>query len=209
MTYPKDKVENLKKFWKNYGQFIIDYGKVPARASNGVGSNTYRAYGRFIDNQDDKVSPSSIFNLWVDIDWERISRSSPRNFADLHAQALKSLVTRWKRESSAVLPVYPYATKLIDLFFKHIAWHHVNLPVISHDQLLNYLYQPLDKYSLQTLRLFNIQVDGRNIPSAATMGFVDNEERYQYLQGAIAEICGAAGVPRFAFDHFAWNAGIG
>jgi hypothetical protein len=197
---------DLHTFWKNYGKLILDYGKIPPKSNTGVGGNTYRAYGRFCNGH----QPSKVFEKWVNTHQIEFKSINEKNFDVLHRSALNSLICFWEQETTTQLVAYPYAAKLIDLYFKHVAWH--SLCQIDEKQrqiLLKVLYQPLDKYSLMELRNQGIQLNDRNIPQNPRMGLIDSKEKYKFMQDAISNICRENAedeiTPNFAFDQYAWN----
>ena len=212
-SYDASKVKELGKFWRRYGKVIMKYGRIPVSPeSTGVGGNTYRAYGSFVDKEKKTTgakqkgwTPSRIFQSWVNGKFKNLKLRHTNNFEKLHNAARESLVTYWRlraRKAKKVLPCFPYASKLIDLHFKHLIWHPIVIGKGRREKLSKAVYQPLDKYSLICLKKFNVTL---KIDKNPKMGSVKSEKQYLHLQEEIRCICKAARVPLFAFDQFAWN----
>ena len=201
---------DLKTFWDCYRSPILNYGSVPTRSVTGVAGNTYRAYGRFRPKKNGKSigpKPGKLFLSWIQVSGVCKTLAQTKRFAAFHSTAVDSLVKYWKSETGKTLKPYPYAAKLIDLHFKHAAWHSLyEIGAVRRKKLMEELFQPLDKYSLRMLKACDVKLmEKSKIRSNASMGSIACKEEYLHLQGAINALCKEVGVPNFAFDQYAWN----
>ena len=224
-SYDDLQINKLAEFWKAHGDAILNYGLIPVPTiETGVASNTLRALGKYI-RRGWKKKPSVIFNEWAirkNVFTEIIPDKN--SYERFHDDLVYSLEKHWKDKAGHKLRRYPYAAKMVDLHVKHILWRpncflgqesaKLRFDVKDREDLIQFVFQPLDRYSLIALKAFGVSTvdvgeSQRNIPkttkSAPTMGFVDSREIYSQLQDHIRRICEEAAVPTFAFDYHAWN----
>lgn len=211
MLKETEELQKLRDYWKKYGEIILAYGQVPVNDKQlGVGASTYRAYGKFLNRKSKSKQlqkPSDLMQGWVKERFAKLALTKTRHFGKFHKLARESLAGYWKATSGKKLPIFPYACKLLDLHIKHCIWHRKNkMGKQQQHDLLRVAFQPLDSYSLLLLRKLGVRrPNGEEILSKPLMGLVQSEREYTHLQKQIRRKCGKANVPRFAFDHYAWN----
>jgi hypothetical protein len=205
----------LANYWNDYGETILNFGLVPVPRNSGIGSNTYRTLHTLNTTPQGEIKRQ--LNFWADDarhlleiedDYRVLHNSLIENFNNYAEDNIAPLLNN---KGLNQLRTFAFPRKMVDLFVKQQAYHvHFNEPA---DQNLRYwllssAFQPLDKHSLSKLRdIYQLlNVDGAPIPPHVGMGYVEDQDQYDYFQEKIREICLGEGVPKFAFDYWVWNA---
>jgi hypothetical protein len=200
----------LGDYWSRYGELILEFGlSVPSIYSSGVGSNTYRTL--HLNDKKNKGQIQILLNQWSN---EYRHRLNIRNdYSELHSELVclfkefsqNNLVDLLNPNGVNQVRSYAFPRKIVDLFVKQQAYHG-HLDGDDDHQLRNWLlrnaFQPLDKHSLNYLR---VACDLTDIPKNVGMGYVKSDEQYCYFQNLITTICNNQKVPKFAFDYYVWN----
>jgi hypothetical protein len=206
------------KQWASRGALVRDLAKCPWKkylepldvalvGMQSVGANTFRAFRHL------PKKPSVVFRGWG------LSALEARGFLDrlrgvrsrkAYDQWLTDFVSdfgkEWKREMGRAIPFGP-SIKLPNLLVKAVLESRL-LPDSARERTVWFLHVPLDSYTIQAVMNCS-GVSGeriRRIPKSATMGFVDGQAIYDYLQNLIRSLADEADVPPIALDYLAWNA---
>lgn len=177
-------------------------GCVEEIVRDSVGHNTFRAFhiGRF------GLRPSVVYRTWAT---RQLEQSLPQfrqanTVQDMRLLLLASahaLRTHWMEATDGRHDIgFGRSAKLLNLSFKHLLWHD-SLSSDCRKHVAGILDVPLDSFTLQGVRLLLPQF---NIPAAASMRFVGNEEHYCALQDAIRVLVGDKSSP-VHYETLAWN----
>jgi hypothetical protein len=145
--------------------------------------------------------PLSIFRVWAfnfltekkNID----AIKSREDFKKIRKFAIADLEKYWTSIDGGTPEFYQF-NKLIDLLFKCLPlWN--NLDIKTKEWIFENTNVPLDKFSLDLLRRWNLKL---RIPKNASMNYI-NSTNYNKLQKEIKTICND--IPVIVFDLFAWD----
>lgn len=173
-----------------------------------VGGNTFRAF-----NVVGNSHPSIVFREWAINLFESpnfiksiIKRSNESNFDEFNLKICNSLKQYWDKYLEP-LSIFK-ARKLINLLLKEIVLLH-DLTDEERKKLISLLHIPIDKYTLQAIKsIFNNGEYSHNlgkIPPSASMGYIDDNNKYSVIQGFFKKLASKVGVPPIYFDVLIWN----
>ena len=186
----KDTLRKFKSYYKD--ALELDFSTEPSTGL-GLGGSTFRSFTGFCE-------PSKTYKNWYykelsKFDDKILNCRSRRGFVEIHKKLRRSLDSHWRKEQRSPLSFFQ-RNKIIDLCLKY--------QCCTYDikSILKYGNIPIDKFSLIFIReLFYGIVLSKN-PS---MGDIDCEETYEFLQETIYELTSKAKVPNLYFDLIAWN----
>jgi len=170
-----------------------------------VQQNIFRALG--LHNH----KPSDVYRNWATTNFEnlhtRLTNCQNVNEFDLIIESFTdSFLISWCTTTKEKL-VYGPASKIVNLLIK--AMQESNQYKV--DSIIRLQHVPWDSYTLRPLRnIINVLTDTNyhiNIPTNASMSFVNSRELYNVLQDAIFNLYDKLpGLPpTIYFDYFAWN----
>jgi len=166
----------------------------------GIGGSTFRAYQRA------GVSPSRIFRAWVDEEGKTIlssclGRGSRSAFLKIHKRLTESWAAYWNSHAKRQIRVCE-KYKAVDLYLKAIAFSGGHEFGHLRESLYRYGNTPLDKFSLGLVRNLFVGIVLSRQPS---MGDIEDEESYWFLQRGLHASMRTTGTPNMAFDFYAWD----
>lgn len=200
--------EARKQLFKFYEKF--EYPKKTRKSQyeivkESVGSNILRAFHKI-----DK--PSEVYREWANMNFNKIidklySIKTISEYDKLIYRLNNSLLNHWyydKRTCNNKL-IYGPSIKMINLLFKTILEEHKYFKKI----FIPFLHVPFDKYSLTPLiniinQLTEINFN-INIPTHATMKYVNTKELYEILLKAIRKLSNISKIDPIVFDYWCWN----
>ncbi len=170
-----------------------------------VTGNTFRAFHlRKLG-----LSPSQCYRAWT-TEWiEKIVEVVKAQHQTLNNQVLRrhlidgsyKLDAHWRTMTAGAANMgFGRAAKLLGLSVKHVLWHER----LSHEQrkyLAESLDVPLDSYTLQGIRKALPELE---VPSNATMNFVQSEAQYVRIQDAIRRMCPSDLIP-LHYETVTWR----
>lgn len=179
--------------------FECRVGTVADVVTDGVGSNTYRAFHHL------PVPPSLAFREWttqaIGHSMDRIlAIQEPGPFAAFVHETTLALDQYWREREKAEMG-YGRGSKLLNLVLKKLICLET-IPAGRRQVMLPLLHVPLDSYTILGLRVIAPEL---RIPRNATMKFIASPVQYRQFQALIADICGEAHVPSIYFDILAWD----
>jgi hypothetical protein len=165
----------------------------------GVAGNTFRAFRNL------PVKPSITFRTWAE-QYVTQTLHQLRNIATgtdyaayVHDGAL-ALCERWRVATGSEIG-YGRAAKLFNLVLKKAACLQ-SLTAAERARLISFQHIPLDSYTIVGLRVIAPE---QEIPTTATMRFIETPAQYQRLQRRIFDIAAQAEVPPIYYDILAWD----
>ncbi len=173
--------------------------KMPADL--GITGSTFRAY------RNCGASPSAIYRKWAaSMGYSLIERHDVNNrksFLALHKKLIESLTQYWNDEEQELRALsFAERHKIIDLFVKAVCFRSGHPCENARLGFYKYGNIPLDKFSLLAIRdLFY----GIVVNPAPSMGHIQDQQTYDFLQGQIYMLTHAEGLPNLVFDHYAWD----
>ena len=198
--YRRDSPEKLKQRAIQAKQTFSNLEPLRNGKSFGVAANTIRAYRGF-------DAPLATYRYWANefCNEELLVRlaliKSREAVVEFHTETVAKLNSFWNARQGHSLQYYQ-TNKLVDLLVKHIAKSFDARDAGVRDNLLQFGNVPLDKFSLLAVKeLFY----GIVISPSPSMGDVNDQETYEFLQCQIYGLTSAAGVPNLYFDH-SWDA---
>ncbi len=170
-----------------------------------VGQNIFRALG--IDGH----KPSEVYRSWATINFESLHRQLSEcqnqiDFDHIINSFTDSLLVEWTKATKGKL-IYGPASKMVNLLIKTIQ----ESSEFRINSIIPYQHVPWDSYTLRPLKNIinelittNYQI---NIPTSASMSFVNSKELYNILQDAIFKLYSHVEEKPSVihFDYFAWN----
>jgi len=174
-----------------------------------VAPNTFRAFPlRRLGHHPSKVYRDWTTS-WVTSEWPRFSTiTTPEMMRTWMVESARALESHWNRITGNEQPIgVGRAAKLLALTAKHLLWH-ASLSNQDRARLLSFLDVPLDKYTLQGIRLL---LPEARIPRSASMGFVRTMEQYHSIQNGIRALASQLSTPDaplspIHYEVAAWNA---
>jgi hypothetical protein len=176
--------------------------------TDSVGGNTFRAFNIIDDSHPSKVFREWATNFFKDpkVLQNIIHQSNETNFDELNLKICSSLKQHWDKHLNP-LSIHK-ARKLVNLLLKEMALLH-DLTEEERQKLTSLLHIPIDKYTLQAIReIFNNGEyihDLGKIPSNASMGYIDNDKKYNVIQDFFKKLANQTGAPLIYFDVLLWN----
>jgi hypothetical protein len=170
-----------------------------------VGPNIFRALG--IDN----YKPSDVYRSWATANFESLysqltTCQNQGEFDKIIKLFSDSLLTGWSAATKSKL-IYGPASKIVNLLIKAIQ----ESEQFKVKTIIPFQHIPWDSYTLRPLRNIINELTTTyyhiNIPTSASMSFVNSTELYDTLQKAIFKLYSMieGQPPTICFDYFAWN----
>jgi hypothetical protein len=170
-----------------------------------VQQNIFRALG--LDNH----KPSDVYRNWATANFENLHTQlrncqNVNEYGSLIKSYTDSFLISWRTTTNEKL-VYGPASKIVNLLIKAIQESNQ----YKVDNIIKFQHIPWDSYTLRPLRnIINLLTDTDyyiNIPTTASMSFVNSTELYGILQKAIFDLYERlpGRPPAIYFDYFAWN----
>lgn len=169
----------------------------------GVGGNTYRALGGYIQ------APSYVYQDWAKRQLAKINgqfleqkAGSRADFLAWHSSLIASMDRHWTKAMNDSLS-FAHTRKLVDLFVKWVSHYDFGTSRAT-DLLVLHANCALDR---QTLTKLNACLSGALPIHKPSMGDVSCQSAYSFCQDAIHEFASSCGGTRLLFDCFGWTRG--
>lgn len=165
----------------------------------GVVGNTFRAFQRLPER------PSVVFREWasrrVTKYMERLRKIRAKDeYADFINESTVDLCSVWRKTMKSEMG-FGRGSKLFNLVLKKLSCLS-DLDEGFRNRFIVLLHVPFDSYTIVGLRTLVNKLD---IPSSATMKFIQTPNDYELLQRYIFGVAKEADVPAIYYDILAWD----
>jgi hypothetical protein len=171
--------------------------------------NTFRAFRNV------GYPPSKIFRHWAYRYFNKIANDmdgakTQKEFDKRLIYWVSALQKQWQSKSKKNID-FGRAAKLVNLFVRDI-WESID-PVtgkfyVKNRKVQKFLHVPFDSFSLRPLRKIIQDLTSEkieNIPSNASMKYVESRKQYMILQEAVRQLCKKAKTDPIIYEYWSWN----
>ncbi|MCF8297467.1 MAG: hypothetical protein K9J13_08005 [Saprospiraceae bacterium] len=204
MDLIKDKsIERLLSIKDKAKEYFGVKEKLKRDKSNlSIAGNTFRAY------RDYKIPPSKVFKNWIiqnkiieSFSSSSLTIKSYNDFLQHHNWLSIDLEKYWHTIQSKNLTI-SQKFKIIDLLIKTLSKLSFNKSLEINYKLCQYGHIPLDKFALLAVKE---NFSGIVISKNPSMGDIEDNNTYYFIQNQIRILTEKANVPNLYFDYYAWN----